>query len=106
MLVNVQTKHDGPIELNGNGGGMNGDVTERKVMESLSFSPLSAVPHNYCFMTGRHGEFLYLKLGAACKYFYTICIFTERSLFFILFIQSGMSIYIFRFYTTLLYVIP
>lgn len=26
--------------------------------------PIKSVSHRYCFMTGRHGEFLYLKLGA------------------------------------------
>ncbi|XP_038105416.1 proton channel OtopLc-like [Culex quinquefasciatus] len=25
---------------------------------------LAPVPHNYCFVSGRHGEFIYLKLGA------------------------------------------
>lgn len=28
-------------------------------------STVRPVPHRYCFMSGRHGEFLYLKLGAA-----------------------------------------
>lgn len=34
-------------------------------LPNFSSSPIQSVPHNYCFMTGRHGEFLYLKLGAA-----------------------------------------
>ena len=28
-------------------------------------APIQPVSHRYCFMTGRHGEFLYLKMGAA-----------------------------------------
>jgi Otopetrin len=27
--------------------------------------PVKKISHRYCFTTGRHGEFLYLKLGAA-----------------------------------------
>jgi len=27
--------------------------------------PIKPLPHRYCFVSGRHGEFLYLKLGAA-----------------------------------------
>lgn len=34
-------------------------------LPNFSSGPIQSVPHNYCFMTGRHGEFLYLKLGAA-----------------------------------------
>jgi hypothetical protein len=26
------------------------------------------ISHRYCFVTGRHGELVYLKFGAACKY--------------------------------------
>lgn len=33
----------------------------------LKLEPVKPVSHRYCFMTGRHGEFMYLKLGAACK---------------------------------------
>lgn len=36
-------------------------------MEALNLPPIPPVSHNYCFMTGRHGEFFYLKIGAACK---------------------------------------
>lgn len=28
-------------------------------------NPIKPISHRYCFATGRHGEFLYLKLGAA-----------------------------------------
>lgn len=28
-------------------------------------APIQPVSHHYCFTSGRHGEFLYLKLGAA-----------------------------------------
>lgn len=43
------------------------DITNRQMMmpdmgPDLNLKP---IPHKYCFMTGRHGEFLYLKLGAA-----------------------------------------
>lgn len=34
----------------------------------LKLEPVKPVSHRYCFMTGRHGEFMYLKLGAACKF--------------------------------------
>ncbi|KFB37957.1 AGAP000074-PA-like protein [Anopheles sinensis] len=27
-------------------------------------APLKPIPHDYCFVTGRHGEIIYLKLGA------------------------------------------
>lgn len=30
-----------------------------------SFNVTNVTRHNYCFVTGRHGELLYLKLGAA-----------------------------------------
>jgi hypothetical protein len=33
-------------------------------MPEVQIAPLKSVSHRYCFMTGRHGEFLYLKLGA------------------------------------------
>lgn len=31
----------------------------------LKLEPVKPVSHRYCFMTGRHGEFTYLKFGAA-----------------------------------------
>lgn len=34
-------------------------------LPDLSTNPIQPVSHRYCFVTGRHGEFLYLKLGAA-----------------------------------------
>lgn len=30
-----------------------------------NIQPIKPIPHRYCFATGRHGEFLYLKMGAA-----------------------------------------
>lgn len=54
---------DGPLELR--------DVTNvtlhQRIIHELNLAPIESVPHKYCFVTGRHGEFLYLKLGAACK---------------------------------------
>ncbi|KAG5667274.1 hypothetical protein PVAND_015261 [Polypedilum vanderplanki] len=39
-----------------------------QLQRQTSFSPTSnqfpSIPHNYCFVTGRHGELLYLKIGA------------------------------------------
>lgn len=34
-------------------------------LPNLSANPIQPVSHRYCFKSGRHGEFLYLKLGAA-----------------------------------------
>jgi Otopetrin len=34
-------------------------------MPSFLNNPLQPVSHRYCFQTGRHGEFVYLKFGAA-----------------------------------------
>lgn len=34
-------------------------------MPTMNVPPVKAVSHRYCFATGRHGEFLYLKFGAA-----------------------------------------
>lgn len=34
-------------------------------INSLSLNPLETVSHRYCFVTGRHGSFVYLKFGAA-----------------------------------------
>lgn len=39
-----------------------------RAIQELNLPPIKPVSHKYCFMTGRHGEFLYLKLGAACKW--------------------------------------
>jgi len=49
----------GPLELNSRPNGLNHVV--------VPFAPVAPVSHRYCFATGRHGEFFYLKLGAACK---------------------------------------
>jgi hypothetical protein len=40
--------------------------------ESFDFVPYPSfsgkpISHRYCFVTGRHGEMLYLKIGAACE---------------------------------------
>ena len=45
-------------------------VTNRQMTMSdmgpeFNFKPIKPQIHKYCFVTGRHGEFLYLKLGAA-----------------------------------------
>lgn len=50
--------------------GQNGTVTNRQMMmpdmgPELYLKPIKPQIHKYCFVTGRHGEFLYLKLGAA-----------------------------------------
>lgn len=34
-------------------------------LPNLSSAAIQPVSHRYCFVSGRHGEFLYLKLGAA-----------------------------------------
>ncbi|KAJ6637815.1 Proton channel OtopLc [Pseudolycoriella hygida] len=38
---------------------------EYYAIHALKLEPVKPVSHRYCFMTGRHGEFMYLKLGAA-----------------------------------------
>lgn len=42
----------------------NGNVNVRVPLHEITMEPIKSVSHRYCFMTGRHGEFLYLKLGA------------------------------------------
>lgn len=37
------------------------------IEQRMRLEPLAAVSHKYCFMTGRHGEFFYLKFGATCE---------------------------------------
>uniref|UniRef100_A0AAG5DIX0 Otopetrin n=1 Tax=Anopheles atroparvus TaxID=41427 RepID=A0AAG5DIX0_ANOAO len=39
----------------------NGTMVQQTVTE---LPPLKPIPHDYCFVTGRHGEIIYLKLGA------------------------------------------
>ncbi|CAO1338469.1 unnamed protein product [Diamesa serratosioi] len=34
-------------------------------LPNFSMDPIKPISHEYCFATGRHGEFFYLKLGAA-----------------------------------------
>lgn len=40
-------------------------VPDAIVEQQLHLAPLPALSHKYCFMTGRHGEFFYLKFGAS-----------------------------------------
>lgn len=54
---------DGPIELRD----ISNVTLHQRIIHELNLAPIQSVPHKYCFATGRHGEFLYLKLGAACK---------------------------------------
>lgn len=49
----------GPMELSVNGNGST--PIEMPVFDMAPVKPLS---HKYCFATGRHGEFFYLKIGA------------------------------------------
>lgn len=51
-------------------------VTDQQITDTLKLKPLQGVSHKYCFMTGRHGEFFYLKFGAACKHVTNIFFFT------------------------------
>lgn len=34
-------------------------------LQDILVNPLKSISHRYCFVTGRHGEFIYLKFGAA-----------------------------------------
>lgn len=43
----------------------NNNLSLQIPLPSLSPAPIQPVCHRYCFTSGRHGEFLYLKLGAA-----------------------------------------
>lgn len=54
---------DGPIEMH------DPTVTNsiyQRALQECNLPPLTHISHRYCFARGRHGEFLYLKLGAAC----------------------------------------
>ncbi|XP_050086582.1 proton channel OtopLc-like [Anopheles aquasalis] len=53
----------------GNGGlelsvGDEATVAGTRSMPVEALGPLKPIPHDYCFVTGRHGEIIYLKLGA------------------------------------------
>ncbi|XP_058063545.1 proton channel OtopLc-like [Anopheles bellator] len=45
---------------------VNGEVPVSVVtaVPVAALPPLKPIPHHYCFVTGRHGEIIYLKLGA------------------------------------------
>lgn len=60
------TDLDGPNDLNDINLYVYADAEDYATHE-LKLDPVKPVSHRYCFMTGRHGEFMYLKLGAACK---------------------------------------
>ncbi|XP_058127051.1 proton channel OtopLc-like [Anopheles ziemanni] len=53
---------------NGSAGGVLelGTASANGVVEPAAWqmAPLKPIPHDYCFVTGRHGEIIYLKLGA------------------------------------------
>lgn len=43
------------------------DVIYEQAIRGLNLPPLDPILHKYCFLTGRNGDSLYLKLGASCK---------------------------------------
>lgn len=43
----------------------NGNINVQIPLPDIVMNPLKAISHKYCFATGRHGEFVYLKVGAA-----------------------------------------
>ena len=43
--------------------GPNGNINVQIPLPDILVNPLKKISHRYCFATGRHGEFLYLKLG-------------------------------------------
>ncbi|XP_055587774.1 proton channel OtopLc-like [Uranotaenia lowii] len=49
--------NNGPLALNPN-------APQKNVPHDWELPKMAPVPHNYCFVSGRHGEFIYLKLGA------------------------------------------
>lgn len=55
---------DGPLELKEY---TLNNLFYARALQELNLEPIKPVSHKYCFVTGRHGEFLYLKMGAACK---------------------------------------
>lgn len=62
---------DGPNDLNDINLNVYVDAEDYATHE-LKLESVKPVSHRYCFMTGRHGEFMYLKLGAACKCLYLV----------------------------------
>lgn len=53
----------GPMELSENGNGNSNGITPI-AMPVMDLPPVKPISHKYCFATGRHGEFFYLKIGA------------------------------------------
>ncbi|XP_058443308.1 proton channel OtopLc-like [Malaya genurostris] len=49
--------NNGPLALNPS-------APQRSAPRDWELPKLDPIPHNYCFVSGRHGEFIYLKLGA------------------------------------------
>ncbi|XP_058823887.1 proton channel OtopLc-like [Topomyia yanbarensis] len=49
--------NNGPLALNPS-------APAKNVPHDWELPKLDPIPHNYCFVSGRHGEFIYLKLGA------------------------------------------
>ncbi|XP_035781990.1 proton channel OtopLc-like [Anopheles albimanus] len=45
-------------------GGLELGPADEPVPRIEPLEPLKPIPHDYCFVTGRHGEIIYLKLGA------------------------------------------
>lgn len=43
----------------------NGNINVQIPLPDIVVNPPKKISHRYCFATGRHGEFLYLKVGAA-----------------------------------------
>lgn len=43
----------------------NGNLNVQIPLPDMFMNPLKSISHRYCFATGRHGEFMYLKFGAA-----------------------------------------
>lgn len=63
----VAREADAAVPLGGDAFGQGLVVTDEMIWQRLRLPPLQPVSHKYCFMTGRHGEFFYLKFGATCK---------------------------------------
>lgn len=58
MMASTATQfNNGPLALNPN-------APQKNVSHDWEFPKMDPIPHHYCFVRGRHGEFIYLKLGA------------------------------------------
>uniref|UniRef100_A0A182KED2 Otopetrin n=1 Tax=Anopheles christyi TaxID=43041 RepID=A0A182KED2_9DIPT len=62
QLYAEQLERAEPVVL-GNGGGPL-ELSTRPDQPSYDLPPMKPIRHDYCFVTGRHGEIIYLKLGA------------------------------------------